>query len=264
MVELVDLASRIEEGQPHAGSADDTRIFTTQTHEDRAYMVSRQLEEEGLDPDAEYVRRHGRAEREGYDEEQPYNRTLLMSEHGPTHVDAIHHMDPMSEYTIDEMPLDWFYGDAVGVDVSHIEHPDPITANELRSSLDEHDLELREGDAITIETGNWANNYSITDREKKYRYEKEFVGLEGEAAEWLVEQGVETIGIDSLSVDHPANIFPGWNFPVHSLAAEHELVIVENMANLASVAGQRYTLCTMPLKINDGTGSPVRPFAILE
>jgi len=262
MVELVDLSSHIEEGQPHAGSADDTRIFTTQTHEERAFMVAKELEERGLDPDAEYVRRHGRAEREGDEDEQPYNRTLLVSEHGPTHVDAVHHMDPTSEYTIDEMPLEWFYGDAVGVDVSHLEHPDTVTIDALRTALDESGLELQAGDAITIETGNWADNYSTTDREKKRRYSKEFIGLDAEAAGWLVDQGVETIGIDSLSVDHPSN-FSEWEFPVHSLAADEELVIVENMAHLDRVAGIRYTLCAMPLKIRDGTGSPVRPFAIV-
>jgi kynurenine formamidase len=169
MVEFIDLARRIEPGHPHAGSVDDTRIVTIQTHEERAFMLAMELEKKSLDSNVEYVRRHGRAEREGYNEKQAHNRTLLMSEHGPTHVDAIHHMDPMAEYTIDEMPLDQFYGDAVGVDISHVEHPDPVTVASLESTLAASGLELREADATTDETDNWETNYPTTDKEKKRR-----------------------------------------------------------------------------------------------
>lgn len=264
MVELVDLSGYIEEDQPMAGSADETRIFTNLTHEERGFQVKTELEEKGVDSETEYVRRHLRAEREGYDEEQPMNRTIIISEHGPTHVDSIDHLDPTSDLSIDEMPLEWFYGDAIGLDVSHIEYPDPITIDSLEAELDKHDLTVTEGDIVTLETGNRRNNYSTTDKEKKHRYNSKFVGLTEDAATWLVEQGAKAIGIDAISVDHPPNIYPDYNFPVHALASREEIVIYENLANLKAVAGMRYTFSGIPLKIRDGTGSPVRPVAILE
>ena len=264
MVELVDLSGHIEENQPMAGSADETRLFTNLTHEERGFQVKKELEERGRDSETEYVRRHLRAEREGYEEEQPMNRTMIVSEHGPTHVDSIDHLDPTSELSIDEMPLEWFYGDAVGLDVSHVEHPDPITVKDISGQLDEHDLEIQDGDIVTLETGNREANYSTTDKEKKHRYNKKFVGLEEEAATWLVEKGAKGLGIDSISVDHPPNIYPDYNFPVHALASREEIVIWENLANLAEVAGMRYTFSGFPLKIRDGTGSPVRAIGIVE
>ncbi len=264
MPELIDLSGYIEEDQPLAGSADDTRIFTTLTHEERGFQVKKELEEKGLDSETEYVTRHLRAERKGYEEEQPMNRTLIMSEHGPTHVDSIDHLDPTSELSIDEMPLEWFYGDAVCLDLSGVDHPEPITVAAIRNQLEESGLEIREDDTVLLETGNRKKNYSTTDREKKHRYTSKFVGLEQPAGEFLVDQGAKAIGIDSISVDHPANIYPNYDFPIHALCSREEIVIYENMSNLWKVTGQRFTFSAFPLKIRDGTGSPIRPVAILD
>jgi kynurenine formamidase len=264
MPKLIDLSNPIEEGQPLAGSADDTRIFTTLTHRERGFQVKRDLKEDGYDSDTEYVNRHLRAEREGSEEEQPMNRTLLLSEHGPTHVDSIDHLDPLSDLSIDEMPLDWFYGPAICLDVSHVTNPDPITTADLESAIEEHDLEIREDDAVLLETGNQRNNYSATDREKKRRYEKQFVGLEESAGEFLLDEGAKSIGIDADCVDHPENIYPEFSFPIHALCSREEIVIYENLSQLYEVAGKRFTLSAFPLNIRNGTGSPIRPVAILD
>lgn len=264
MPELIDLAGYIEEGQPLAGSADDTRIFTTLTHEERGYQVKTELEEKGIDSETEYVTRHLRAEREGWEEEQPMNRTLLLSEHGPTHVDAIDHLEPTSELSIDEMPLDWFYGSAICLDLSGVEHPDPITVADLEDQLDASGLAIEDDDTVLLETGNRRNNYSTTDREKKHRYTSKFVGLEEAAGQFLVDEGAKAIGIDSISVDHPENIYPNYDFPIHALCSREEIVIYENLSNLWEVTDKRFTFSAFPLKIRDGTGSPVRPVAIVD
>lgn len=264
MPELIDLSGYIEEDQPLAGSADDTRIFTTLTHEERGFQVKTELEEKGMDSETEYVTRHLRAEREGYNEEQPMNRTLLISEHGPTHVDSIDHLEPTSDRSIDAMPLDWFYGDGICLDLSDVDHPDAITTERLRNQLDAAGLAIEDDDTVLLETGNRRNNYSTTDRTKKHRYTSKFVGLEEEAGEFLVDQGAKAIGIDSISVDHPANIYPNYDFPIHALCSREEIVIYENMANLWKVTGERFTFSAFPLKIRDGTGSPVRPVAIMD
>ena len=54
-----------------------------------------------------------------------HSQGLMMCDHGPTHVDAISHLDPAEDApSIDEMPLDTFYGPALCLDVSHVEPPD--------------------------------------------------------------------------------------------------------------------------------------------
>jgi kynurenine formamidase len=171
------------------------------------------------------------------------NRTLLISEHGPTHVDSIDHLDPTSDLSIDEMPLEWFYGAAICLDLSDVEYPDPITVEDLQAELDAKDLTIEEDDTVLLETGNRRNNYSVEDKEMKHRYQSKFVGLEEAAGEFLVDEGAKAI---------------------HALCSREEIVIYENMANLWKVTGDRFTFSAFPLKIRDGTGSPIRPVAILD
>ncbi len=60
------------------------------------------------------------------------SRGLLMSDHGPTHVDALSHLDPRPEApSIDKMSLDLFYGDAICIDVSHKEPRTYINAADI-------------------------------------------------------------------------------------------------------------------------------------
>jgi kynurenine formamidase len=262
MVELIDLSGYVEEGQPGVGT--ETILFAELTHAERGKQVKQELESRGVDSETEYVKRHLRAQREGYSEPQPMNRGLTISEHGPTHVDSISHLDPTSDLSIDEMPMEWFYGDAICLDVSDIEYPDHITTDRIETELDDSGLTIPDEGTVLFDTGHYEENYSTSDYEKKYAYENEWIGLTEEAAEFVVEEGARAIGIDSISVDNLERIEPNYEFPVHALASREEIVIYENLANLAAVAGEAFTFSGMPLKIRDGTGSPVRPFAILE
>lgn len=262
MVELVDLSGYIEEGQPGVGS--ETVLFTTLTHAERGIQVKRDLESRGLDGETEYVRRHLKAKRQGYDEEQPMTRTMIVSEHGPTHVDSIDHLDPTSELSIDEMPMEWFYGDAICLDVSDTDYPNHVTKERIETELDRTGLVIPDEGTVLFDTGHYEENYSATDYDKKHIYENEWVGMTEEAGEFVVDEGARAIGIDAISVDTLENIEPNYHFPVHALASREEIVIYENLANLSAVAGKSFTFVGMPLKIREGTGSPVRPFAVFE
>jgi len=262
MVELVDLSGYIEEGQPGVGS--ETVLFTTLTHAERGQQVKRELENRGLDGETEYVQRHLRARRDDYNKEQPMTRTMVVSEHGPTHVDSIDHLDPTSDLSIDEMPMAWFYGDAICLDFSNITYPDHITRDHIKTELRRTGLTIPEEGTVLLNTGHYEENYSATNYDKKHIYENEWVGMTAAAAEFIVEGGARAIGIDAISVDNLENIRPNYKFPVHALASRKEIVIYENLANLSAVTGKSFTFSGMPLKIRNGTGSPVRAFAILE
>lgn len=257
MVELIDLAGYIEEDQPVYPGNQPTQFWVAISHEGSAY----EWRQQGFETDA--VLRKEKAQREGSQEEHPISRTMLVSEHGPTHVDALTHLDPTEDRSIDEMSLDWFYGPAVGVDVSHVDAEEFITVDDLERELDDHDLAIRDGDAITLHTGHREQNYAVGDIEKRYAYLHDHPGLDKEAAYWLADQGVKNIGIDAPSIDH-GNATETKDYPAHDMGFERSIINMENMANLDAVAGMRYTLCALPLKIRDGTGSPIRPVAIVE
>lgn len=257
MVRLVDLSGVIDSGQPVYPGQSSTQFWISGTHEESAHASLRRTGEE-----TPSVRRKLKAQREGADGEHPIVRTLLISEHGPTHVDSLTHVDPTSDGSIDRLPLERFYGDAVCVDVAHVEDGF-ISVDDIRSALDEHGLEVREGDAILLHTGHRDANYVVDDVEGRFSYFYDAPGLDEDAANWLGERGVSNVGIDGPSIDHGSALNTG-RYPAHDMCAEYEVLNMENMENLAEVVGLRFTLCAFPLKLKDGTGSPIRPVAIVE
>ncbi len=258
MVELIDLSGYVEEDQPVFPGNQRTKFLVSSTHEESGYTGKQQV---GKETGA--IERKLKAKKQGSTEEHLHIRTLLLSEHGPTHIDSISHLDPTSEKSIEEIPLERFYTEAVGIDLTDVPAAEFITIEDLTEELDTHGLELQEGDAILLHTGHRAENYSIEDHEKRYRYLHEYTGLNRAAADWLAEQGVSNIGVDAPSIDH-GTAGRTQEFPAHDMCAEHEILNMENMANLDAVVGERFRLAAFPLKLRDGTGSPIRPVAILD
>ncbi|MDX1746918.1 MAG: cyclase family protein, partial [Halobacteriales archaeon] len=126
MVELIDLSGYVEADQPVFPGNTRTQFFVTGTHEETGLAWLKELPEE-----TGATRRKLRARRAGDDEEHPIVRTVIVSEHGPTHVDALTHLDPTKEESIDMMDLDWFYGPAIGLDVTVTYPDDYITVTVL-------------------------------------------------------------------------------------------------------------------------------------
>lgn len=258
MVELVDLSGVVEEGQPVYPGNTRTQFFVTNTHEESGHAWARELDDE-----TGALERKLGAKRAGDDTEHPLVRTLVVSEHGPTHVDAFSHLDPTDDTSIDEIPLERFYTPAIALDLSHVPADAFIEVADLETALDAAGLDLREGDAVLLHTGHYAAKYDADDHELRYAYLHSYTGLTAEAAEWLADSGVSNVGIDAPSIDH-ASAMRTKEYPAHDVCAEHQILNMENMANIDRVAGERFTLCAFPLKLKDGTGSPIRPVAVLE
>jgi len=180
---------------------------------------------------------------------------LLLSDHGPTHVDASSHLDPSADApSIDQMPLSTFYGPGICVDVSAAEPRTDIGPDELDRAVAAAGDLLQEGDALLLHTGTHAR-YGGTPE-----YSREYPGLSAQAAEWIVQRGVRVFGVDSPSPDNPASP----TYPVHMMCRRTGLTHYENLTNLDRVVGRRFTFIGLPLLIRGGTGSPVRAIAVLE
>ena len=80
-----------------------------------------------------------------------------------------------------------------------------------------------------------------------------------ETAAYLVERGVEMVGVDSLSVDAPDA--PG--LPIHRLLLNSGVLILEGL-DLRGVPAGAYRLIALPLLIRDGDGAPSRAILCLE
>jgi kynurenine formamidase len=53
------------------------------------------------------------------------------------------------------------------------------------------------------------------------------------------------------------------DFSNHKIFFGHEMLIVENLANLDKLEGKEFAISCLPLNIERGDGSPVRAFAII-
>jgi len=180
---------------------------------------------------------------------------LILSDHGPTHVDSISHFDPdESAATIDRMPLDAFWGNGTCIDISSTPARGYCSAEGLDAALEASGAELRPGDVLLLNTGAFERHGGTAE------YLSEYPGLDESAAEWLVEREVKVFGVDSPSPDSPASP----TYPVHLVCRREHLTHYENLANLESLVGKRFVFMGLPLNVVGGHGSPVRAAALLD
>jgi kynurenine formamidase len=182
------------------------------------------------------------------------SKALLMSEHGPTHVDALSHLDTNPDApSIERMALGLFYGPALCVDVSHKDPHAYISSTDMDEAVARSHVEVRHGDILLLYTATF-NRFHGTKE-----YLSQYPGLDESASMWLVEQGIKTFGVDAPSPDNPISR----TYPCHMMCRKYGITHYENLANLDRVVGQRFTFIGFPLPIRGGTGSPVRAVADL-
>ena len=182
------------------------------------------------------------------------SRGLLLCDHGPTHVDALSHLDPSpGAPTIDQMALATFMGDALCLDLGHKTPHEYIGATDLDAALSAAAVDLREGDVLLLRTGTYERYHGTR------AYIDQYPGLDESASQWLVDHAVKAFGVDSPSPDNPISR----TYPCHMMCRRHGMTHYENLANLERVAGRRFLFIGLPLRIRGGTGSPVRAVAVL-
>jgi len=175
---------------------------------------------------------------------------LDMSVHAGTHMDAPRHFFPQG-ISIDQLPLDKLMGEAVLLDLGYLAPGSRIEAPDLAPFTEK----IRRGDIVVLHTA-----YEECADDDAYCF------LAPEAAQWLVDQGIKCLGIDSPSVD-PLNRTGGpasrETHPAHHVVLGAGVPIVEGLVNLKSLPEGRFHFCCLPLSIAGGDGSPARAVAVL-
>jgi arylformamidase len=85
------------------------------------------------------------------------------------------------------------------------------------------------------------------------KFYENFVYLEPDAAQFLVERGLRLVGIDYLSIDR----FGSEHHPTHLVLLPHDVVVLEGL-NLREIAPGRYHMVALPLNLQDADGAPTR------
>jgi kynurenine formamidase len=197
-----------------------------------------------------------RPDKEGY-----FARRFSMLEHYGTHLDAPAHFPP-GKLFIDQIPVDRLFGPAVVIDVRDAVAKDPdyrLTVARIERWEKAHER-IPAGAIVLLRTG-WAARWPD---QARYRNQDahgvmHFPGYSVEAARLLIERKASGIGIDTLSIDYG----PSKNFEVHRVTLPAGLYHLENLANLDQLPPVGAFLIVAPIKLEGGSGGPVRVFAIL-
>ena len=187
--------------------------------------------------------------------------------HNSTHVDAPWHYNSTiggeRAQTIDELPLDWFHGPGVVLNMTAKADGDPMTPGEAEAALAAAGHTLSARDIVLVRTG----------RDELYEspdYIARGPGVTAEATRWLWERGVRVMGIDAW----------GWDAPLHLQAAEalerdepgifwaaHQAGIpysqIERLVNLGELPPTGFTVSCFPLRIAGASAAPARVVAMV-
>ena len=162
-----------------------------------------------------------------------------LSAHTGTHVDARMHFIP-GGWSMEKLDLARVVGPCRVVDLTHVE-----------GHLGRTDLESAgvAGTArLILKTRN--SEQGLLDRAG---FEEGYAAISLEAAEYLVEIGAETVGVDYLSVEP----FEDKEFNTHHTLLGADVVLLEGLA-LAGVEPGEYVLVCLPIKLAGSDGAPAR------
>ena len=189
-----------------------------------------------------------------------YARHLTISEHCGTHTDAIVEYDE-SGPSLTDSPLEYYYGSAVCIDLSEarFQDPDPegkgyateAVVRRAEEKLAAAGEEIRPGDILL----GWFDYGDRTFPSKQFI--TECPGYSFDGAEYLAQKGVVNIGTDCVGIDNMLDD----QFSGHMVCKKYGIVNTENLANLGEIVNQRFQFFGLPLRIDGGTGSPIRAIA---
>ncbi|PCH35728.1 putative cyclase [Wolfiporia cocos MD-104 SS10] len=186
-------------------------------------------------------------------------QSVSLGSHTGTHVDAPFHFFD-SGARIDEIPLSRFVGRALVIDVTGKAPRERI----LWAALEPYEEEIRRRVAQASERGTGLVLLFHTGWSRFWGAQQylDHPFLDAEVAKRIVDLGVTTFGIDTLSPDEtPASEKVHTAFDVHKVFLGAGGVIAENVTNLEKIRLGEWDVSMVPLKLGDCDGSPVRAYA---
>jgi len=193
--------------------------------------------------------------------------SVSTAEHGGTHLDApIHFSEGMN--TSDEIPLERLMGAAVVIDVSSTADADRdylISTGDIETWEAEHGM-IPEGSIVLFRTGYgqyWPDREAYmgtAERGPDAVALLHFPGIDPAAATLLAtERSIKAVGIDTPSIDYGQSVL----FETHQNLFGANIPAFENVANLDQLPLTGAWVIALPMKIEGGSGGPVRIVGIV-
>ena len=192
---------------------------------------------------------------------------LEMAEHGGTHIDASIHFARGGQ-TLDQVPIERLIGAGVRIDVTDQCARDLdylITIQDFERWESAHGRILNRS-IVLLHTGfarYWPSRQQYLGTELRGPEAVRalhFPGLHPEAAAWLVrERQVKAVGIDTASIDYGQST----KFETHVALLTQSVPVFENLSDLRNLPHREFDVIALPMKIEGGTGGPLRVIAVL-
>ena len=190
--------------------------------------------------------------------------------HNSTHVDAPWHYNSTIRgepaKRIDELPLEWFFADAVKLSMLRRDDGEAVTAADVEAELKRIGHRLKPLEIVVVNT-RAGSAYGTPD------YVAAGAGMGREATLYLLEQGVRVTGTDAWSWDAPfvhtkekfiksgdaSLIWEG-----HKAGRDIGYCHLEKLHNLEALPADGFTMACFPVKIRGASAGWTRAVAILD
>ena len=249
---LIDLSAPIENSPAELMEAFHTEIEFS-AHAAGAAMIEQLL---GVTPD---LLRDG----EGWATEE----IRRLGTHNSTHVDAPWHYNSTIRgepaQTIDQLPLEWFFGRGVVVDATAQADGEQVGVADFQAALAAAGHTLEPLDIVLVRTGRDVF-YAELD------YIARGPAVTADATRWLYERGVRVMGIDAWGWDGPLHFQaeaakaagkPGVFWAAHQCDLPYSQI--ERLFNLGALPATGFQVACFPLKIVGASAAPARVVAIV-
>jgi kynurenine formamidase len=190
--------------------------------------------------------------------------------HAGTHIDAPYHFGPTNNgqraRTVDELPLDWFYSDAVLLDFAAAKRAsESVSLADITGKLERIGYRLKEQDIVLIRTGaadHFSDDPNFADLS---------IRLERNALLWLLDHGIRVIGCDGESLDGPiATMVEALRaakkdqfFPIHYAGREREFCLIHKMDLSSLTRTHGFKVAAFPIKLERCGASWTRAVALV-
>jgi arylformamidase len=221
---IVDLTHEMYNGMPNIGGV-QIAFWPIETHDGLAAITGGKLSME--------------------------SRMMLLAEHCGTHLDAPRHFDRGGK-ALSELPLEQLVLPGHLLDFTHKGNGEAITIADFEEAEKKSGKKIVGKTATVCWTGQdrrWGEGDWIKNRPY----------VPTDTARWLVDRGMTMFATDLIGMDDPTE----WWWPTHEIWLKAGICMTQQLCNLDKLAGHEFVFVAAPLKIRDGTGCPVRAFALV-
>jgi kynurenine formamidase len=186
--------------------------------------------------------------------------------HSGTHMDAPYHFFSALRH-VDELPIDCLIGPGIVVDLSAKKGCVAIQAADIRAWESAYGESIQAGDIVLLRTDHYKTWKLGPDGEAFWKNGWPY--LARSAVEYLAGKHIKALGVETFSPDMelPRDGAPS-GAPIdrssHHTFLPKGILVMECLAHLDEIPSPCCLVIALPLKLAEGSGSPVRVVAIVD